>query len=81
MFKWSDILFFIGVIHYELEEYETAVKYFEESYNEKRMGNTLTSLEKYIYPLLGKDAEEEEDELFAELEPLFENRIYCKEEL
>ena len=45
------------------------------------MGNSLISLEKYIYPLLGKETEEEEDELFAELEPLFENRIYCKEEL
>ena len=50
IFSWSDILFFIGVIHYQLCEYETAIKYFEESYNEKRMSGTLYSLEKYLQP-------------------------------
>jgi|JI9StandDraft_1071089.scaffolds.fasta_scaffold818426_1 hypothetical protein len=50
------------------------------------MNNSLYSLEKYLYPVLTKsrvvDPDElEEEELFSDLEPLFENRIYCKEEL
>lgn len=52
IFKWSDILFFIGVIHFELKEYETAIKYFEESENEKKANGTLYSLGKYINQVL-----------------------------
>ena len=83
IFKWSDILFFIGVIHFELKEYETAIKYFEESENEKKVNGTLYSLGKYLNQVLKRTNpnEEEEEYLFFELEALFENRIYCKEEL
>ena len=48
------------------------------------MSNTLYSLEKYLDPILGKSNAsdpEDDEELFADLEPLFDNRIYCKEEL
>ena len=81
IFKWSDILFFIGVIHYQLGEYQTAIKYFQESLNEKKTNNTLVSLWPYLSEQLGREGDHEDDCVFGELEALFQNRIYCKEEV
>lgn len=36
IFKYADLLFFIGVIYFHLEDYYTSVTYFEQSYQLKQ---------------------------------------------